>query len=203
MVHAGPAEDRAQERHRLIGRHRAALFGDEVEAGLDVAPGDRIKRTRSPVTQIEVGIAAVGLLRRIGPPAAGLDVVVAGLAQRRQRSGGGALAGGVLAAGHPPEQFLSAAPGLVGGDAAVASDDDPLVGRIAPAFAGAVIDDERLGAGGLHAASEPDEPVVPCDPRLVGGLQRVDGAFGEGQLHLGDPFCGVLIHGAIVFLAPG
>ena len=122
-----------------------------------------------------------------------VDIVVARLAERGQGARFRPLARRILAAGDTPEQFLRLAPCLLGGDAAVASDDHAFVGRLAPAIASAVVDDEGLGAGGLDAAAEPDQLVVPCDPGLVGRLERVDGALGERELDLGDAFSGVLL----------
>ena len=98
MIHAGPAVDRAQERHRLIGRHRAALFGDEMEAGLDVALGDRIEWTRAPVAEIEVGIAAVGLLD----------------SPRRDRGGDGRARAGYVGGQSPHRRARGASPAVRG-----------------------------------------------------------------------------------------
>ena len=75
----------------------------------------------------------------------------------------------------------------VGGEA---SDDDPLVGRLAPDVAGAAVDDEGLGAGGLDTAPEPGEPVVPGDPGLVGGLEGRDGPLGQVDPDFRDALAG-------------
>ena len=175
MVDAGTAVHRAQERQRLIGGHRAVALRDQPETVFDIASGDGVDRAGAPVAKIEAGIAAIGTLGLRRPVMARIDIVVARLAQRGQGARLGALARRILAAGDAPEQFLRLAPGLFGGDSAKASDDDPLVGRLAAAVARAVVDDEGLGAGGLDAAAEADQFVVPCDPGLVGGLECVDG----------------------------
>ena len=48
----------------------------------------------------------------------------------------------------------------------------------------------------MHPDAEAGELVVPRDPGLVGGLESVDGALGDGELGLGDAFSG-LGHGGI------
>ena len=56
----------------------------------------------------------------------------------------------------------------------------PLVGGLAPAFSGAVVNKKGLRARGVYADAEAGQLVVPCNPGLVVGLERVDGALGQG-----------------------
>ena len=191
VVDAGPAVDRAQHRHRLVGPGPAVPAGDQVEPVLHVLAGDRVQPALDPVAEIDPQVLAVeadGVVRAVR---VGLHVGLEGLGQGRHAARLGPLARRVLAPGDPPEQVLRPGAGLVGGDPAEASDDDALVGRLAAAVAGTVVDDEGLGARGLDAAAESDQLVVPCDPGLAGGLQRLDGALGEGEFHPGHALCGV------------
>ena len=167
VIDAGPAVDRAQEGQALVGRSLAVALGDRVEPGFDVPAADRVERAPEPVAQIEVPVAAVAALGRRRPAVPGLDILGAGVAQGRQGAGTGALPGRVADAGDPAQQFLGQAPCPVRGDPAVAADHDALVGRLAPAVAGPVVDDEGLGAGGLDPAAETGQPVVPGNPGPV------------------------------------
>ena len=165
------------------------LAGDPVEPVLHVLPGDGVERALDPVAEIDPQVLAVepdGIGR---PVRIGRHVGLEGLGQCRHAARLRPHAGGVLAPGDPPEQILRLLPRLVGGHPAEASDDDALVGRTAPAAAGAVVDDEGLGARGLDAAAEADQLVVPCDPGLAGGLQGIDVALGEGELHPRHALC--------------
>ncbi len=78
------------------------------------------------------------------------------------------------------------------------SDNDALVGCLAPAVSGAIVDDEGLGAAGLYADAKSSEPVVPRDPGFVVGFEGLDGSLGQRQLNLCDSFFGVLFHAPIV-----
>ena len=95
---------------------------------------------------------------------------------------------GIVAASDLAENLLGQAPRLIGGNFPVTTDDDALVGRLPSTIACPVIDDEGLGARGMHADAESREPVVPCDPGLVGGLEGLDRSLGKRQLGLGDAF---------------
>ena len=108
----------------------------------------------------------------------------------------GALARRVLAAGRLDQYLSRHAPSLNGRYVAVTAEHDTPVGRLSAAIAGAVVDDEGLQPGGLHPDAEPGQPVVPGDPGLVGGLQRLDGAAGQGQLVQGEAFAGWSGHSA-------
>ena len=81
VVDARAAVHRAQERQRLIGRHRAVALGDQPETLLDVAAGDGIERAGAPVAEIEAGIPAIGTLGLRCPALARIDIVVARLAE--------------------------------------------------------------------------------------------------------------------------
>ena len=59
-------------------------LGKEAEATLDVAAGDGIKRAGEPVAEIESRVAAIAPLGTGRAVVAGNDVVLAGVAQRRQ-----------------------------------------------------------------------------------------------------------------------
>lgn len=86
-------------------------------------------------------------------------------------------------------------PRLVGRGLAVLADHDPLVGRLPAAVAGAIVDDEGLGATGTDAHAEAGQLVVPSDPGLVGRLERIDDPLGERGAQLGRPFSGSRGHG--------
>ena len=77
----------------------------------------------------------------------GAEILLEGLAQGRHGACPRALCGGVLASGHAPEHLVRHAPGLIRGDDSAASEDDAPVGGLAPAGAGAVVEDEGLGCG--------------------------------------------------------
>ena len=105
-------------------------------------------------------------------------VTLEGLGKGRNAAGLGPLPGRVFAPGDPSEQILGHTPRLVGGDMAVASDDHPLIGRLASTRARAVVDDERLRARGLDANAESRQLLIPGDPGFFGWLERLDGAPG-------------------------
>ncbi len=188
VVHAGPTVDRVQERQALVCGHRVVALGQEAEAALDVAAGDGIKRAGEPVAEIEASVAAISPVGAGRAAVARDDVVLAGLAQCRQGTRVGALARGVVACGDDPQKLLGQAPCPVRGDPSDAADDDALVGRLAPAVAGAVVDKEGLRTRGMDAHTEAGKLVVPGDPGLVFGLESVYGAL--GQCELGNAFCG-------------
>ena len=194
------AVDRAQHRDRLVGHRPPVLLGDKVEPGLHVAAGDAVERPGEPVAEAAPHVAAVEDFRRRLPLRAGLHVIFECLFERRHAARLGALFRRVLPSGDTSQQILCLPPRLVGCDASVAPDDHALVGRLAPAVAGAVIDDEGLGAGRLDAAPEPGQLVVPRDPGLFGGLQRLDGALGQGEPDLGDALAGMsfALHAAMI-----
>ena len=148
-------------------------LGKHVEAALDVPAGDGVEGLSEPVAEIAARVAAIGPVGACRAAAAGDDVVLAGVTQRGQ----GARAGGIVARGDAAQQFLGQAPCLVRGELPDTADDDALVGGLAPAVAGAVINKEGLRARGVHAHAEAGKLVVPGNPGLVVGLERVDGAL--------------------------
>ena len=82
-------------------------------------------------------------------------------------------------AGSPPadlaQHLLSQTPCLLGRHPAETANDDILVGRLSAAFAGAVVDEEGLDAGGLHSDTKPRQFVVPIH-RILLGPERLDRA---------------------------
>ena len=174
------------------------LLGDEVEPPLDVPPGNGVERTVVPAVEIDPHVLAVALNRPCLAIGVGGHVVLERFSEGRHSPRFCAFGGGVVPSGDAAEQFLGHAPRFVGGDASVASEGDALVGRLAPAVSGAVVDDEGPGARGLDADAEAGELVVPCDPGFLGGLEGLDGSLGQGQLDPGDAFCGVIFHVDII-----
>ena len=81
------------------------------------------------------------------------------------------MAGRVFAQGDAVEDFPGVAARLVGGDRAVARDDDPPVGGRAAAVAGSVVDEVRPQAGGLNTDAESGELVVPRGVGFFLGFQ--------------------------------
>ena len=195
-IDAGPTIDRAQQGHRLVGLRPAMICGDAVEAGLYVAAGYGVEGAGEPIAEMAVGLVAVEFVGRLRAAGIGGHVVLEGVAEGRHGTRLRALPRWVVAAGDLAEGRLCQASGLIGGDFSVAAQDDLLVGCFPAAVAGSVVDDEGLGAGGMHPDAEPGELVVPRDPGLVGGLESVDGTLGDGELGLGDAFSG-LGHGGI------
>ena len=61
QVDAGPAVDRAQKRHRAVGRRPAVVGCDAVEAGFDILARDGVDRAGEPIAQ--VALAAAVLVR--------------------------------------------------------------------------------------------------------------------------------------------
>lgn len=105
-----------------------------------------------------------------------------------------ALVEGIGAAGGLAEDDARKPPRLVGRGLAVLADHDPLVGRLPAAVAGAVVDDEGLGATGTDAHAEAGQLVVPGDPGLVGRLERIDDPLGERGAQPGRPLSGSRRH---------
>ena len=62
QVDAGPAVDRAQKRHRPVGRRPAVVGRDAVEAGLDILARGGVERAGEPVAQIPLRLVAVELV---------------------------------------------------------------------------------------------------------------------------------------------
>ena len=121
------------------------LPGDAIEPVLHILAGDGVQGPLQPVGEIDPQVLAVepyGVGRTVGICR---HIDLEGVGEQRQAARLGPFPGGVFAPGDTPEQVPGQPPGQVGGDAPVASDDDALVGRLAPAVAGAVVDDEGLG----------------------------------------------------------
>ena len=121
------------------------------------------------------------------------------LPEVRHAAAVGPLLRGVLAPGDTSQQLLGEATRVLRGQVAAAADGDAPVGRLPPPSSDAVVDDERLRTRGLDADPEADEPGVPGDPGLVGGLEGFDRALGQGQLDSGGPFAGGGAHDASRF----
>ena len=98
--------------------------------------------------------AAVAGDRAVPAPGSDCEIVLKGLAQGGHGASAGALGERVVAQGDPAEDFPGAAARLVEGDEAVAPDDDPAVGRLSSAVAGAVVDEVGAQPGGLNADAE-------------------------------------------------
>ena len=116
------------------------------------------------------------------------EIFLEGFAQRRHEAG--AAGGGLLPGGDAPEDLLGDAPRLFRRDPPVTSDDEAPVGGLAPAIAGAVVDDVGADAGGLYANTESGQPVIPCDERRFGRREGLDGTLVEGELEV----CGSFAH---------
>ncbi len=125
---------------------------------------------------------------RVRPPGVGGEVVLECLGKSGHVPRLGAFSGGICARGDLAEEFPGHAAGLVWSDAAETSEGDALVGSGATAGAGAVVDDEGLGAGGLDPDAETCEAVVPGDPGSEVGLEGLDGALGQCGFELGGAF---------------
>ena len=71
--------------------------------------------------------------------------------------------------------------------------------RLTIAALKAAIRSRRPPAGCIHHSdSEPGQGVIPGDPGLGGGLQRLDSAFGQGQLVQRDTFSGGFRHSGLI-----
>ena len=97
-------------------------------------------------------------------------------------------AAGVLAHGDDAEQPVGLAAGVLCRHPVAAPDDEALVGCGPAARAEAVVDDVGLDPGGVDEDAVTGQPVVPCDPRLFGRIEAVDGALSDGELDA----CGAL-----------
>ncbi len=110
VVDAGPAIDRAEKRQALVGRYLAVTLGDEMEAGLNVPAGDRIKRAGEPVAEVEISIAPIAPLGLPRPVVTGLYIVHAGIPQGGQGARIGTLPCGVVPTADASQQFLGQTP---------------------------------------------------------------------------------------------
>ena len=102
-----------------------------------------------------------------------------------------AATGRVLAGGDAPKGLLGDAPCLFEGHPSVAPDDEAAVGGLSTAAAGAIVDDVGADVGGLDTNAEPGQLVIPGDEGLIGELQRLGGAFVQGQLEVGGSLAGL------------
>ena len=195
MIDAGSAVDGTQEGHALIGGLFAMVSGNAVEAGLDVAAGDGVERTSEPVADVEPLVAAIHFVGGFRASGIGGNVVVDGILECGHGSCLGALSGGIIAACDAAEGFLGEASCLIGGDLAVSTDDDALVGGLSSTVPRPVIDDEGLGAGGMNPQTEACQPVVPCDPGFIFGLEGIDVSLVQGDPELSDAFSRCVAHG--------
>ncbi len=171
-IHALAPVEGAQHLDGVVGLDPSGLGAKAVEALLDVLARDGVEGTREPRRQILADGAAVGGDRAGLALGTGAEILLEGLAQGRH-----GVCGGVLASGYAPEHLVRHAPGLIRGDDSAASEDDAPVGCLAPAGAGAVVEDEGLGCGRQDTDAEAGQPVIPCDVGLFGGLEGVDGAL--------------------------
>ena len=196
-IHAGPAVDRAKQRHALVGRRPAVLPGDAVEALLHVLARDGIQRTGQPVAEGPLETITVALVGDRLALGIGLHVLLEGLPEGGHAPAPGAGCGGIFAHGDHAEQPVCLFARQLGGHSVASSDDEALVGGGPAAIAEAVVDDIGLDAGGMDEDAVSCELVVPCDPRLVGRLEAVDGAPCDGELDARGSFSGA-VHGGMV-----
>lgn len=189
-VEARPAVDGVQQLDGDVGLHPPRPFGDLAEALLDVAAVDVVEGTVEPVAEVLVKGAAIVGDRAVPAPGSHGEVVLEGLAQGGHGASAGALCERVVAQGDAAEDFPGAAARLVGGDEAVAPDDDPAVGRLSAAVAGAVVDEVGAQPGGLNADAESGELVVPRGVGLLLGLECLDRARGQRHAEARGAFSG-------------
>ena len=173
QVDAGPAVDRAQKRHRAVGRRPAVVGCDAVEAGLDILARDGVDRAGEPVAQVALGLVAVELVGALRTVGIGRHILFEGISERGHAPGLGAFLRRIVAVGDLAEDLLCLPPRLVGRHLAVAADDDALVGRLPAAVAGTVVDDEGLGAAGMNTDAEAHELTVP-EYRVLPSPQCLD-----------------------------
>ena len=166
-VDAGTAIDRAQERYRPVGPRPAMIAGEADETILHVASRDGIEGTHSPVTEAVGELGAVHPVGARRPLRIDRHVVLEGLFEQGHGASPGALDRRVVAAGCLAEHLMGEAPRLIDRHPAETAEDDALVGRLSAAAAGAVVDEEGLGAGGVDLDTKAGEFVVPCGPWLV------------------------------------
>ena len=141
-----------------MARHEA------VETGLDVPAANGVERPREPVAEMEPDcctVIAVGPRRPVGVDR---DIVLEGLFEDRHGARFGARFRWIATTGDIAEHPVRHPARLLGRYPAVASEDDPLVGRLPAAAVGAVVDEIGFKAGRLHAHAEADELVVPGEP---------------------------------------
>ena len=146
---------------------------DAVEAGLDIRARDSVERAAEPVTQVALGLVAVELVGALRAVGIGRHVVLEGISERGHAPGFGAFLRRIVVA-DLAQDILCLPPRLVGRHLAVAADDDALVGRLLAAVAGAVVDDEGLGAAGMNTDAEAGELAVP-GYRVLSSLQHLHG----------------------------
>ena len=150
-VEARPAVDGVQQFHRDVRLYPSRAFGELPETLFDVAAVDVVEGAVEPVAEILLNGAAIVGDRAGAAPGSHGEIVLEGPAQGGHRAAAGALGERVVAQGDAAEDFPGAAARLVGGDRAVAPDDDPPVGRLSPAVAGAVVHEVGAQPGGLNA----------------------------------------------------
>ena len=170
-----------------------------MEPRFHIPAGDGVQKPRRPVAE---AVPHLALVERFGAALAvrvRRQVLLERLPEGRHAATFGPLLSGVLAPGDASQQLLGEAARFLRCEMAAAANGDAPVARPPAATPGAVVDDERLGPGGLDAHPEADEPVVPGDPGLVGGLEGFDRPLGQGQLDLGGPFSGGGVHDASRF----
>ena len=190
-VHALAPVERAKHLDGVVGLDPSGLGGEAAEALLDVLARDGVEGPLEPRRQILVDGAAVGGDRAGLPLGTGAEILLEGLAQGGHGARPRALCRGILAGGDAPEHLVRHAPGLVRGDDSETPEDDAPVGCLAPAGAGAVVEDEGSGSRRHDADAEAGERVVPCDVGFFGGLQGVDGALCDVGLSACGPLAGV------------
>ena len=153
-VDAGSAIDRAQEGYRPVGRRPAVIPGEADEALLHIAAVDGVEGTHAPVAEVVGELGAVHPVGAGRPLGIDLHVLLEGLFQNRHGARLGALDRRIVAAGGLAEHLMGQAPRLIDRHSAEAAEDDALVGRLPAAAFGTVIDEEGLGAGGVHLDAE-------------------------------------------------
>ena len=120
-IDAGPAVDRAQQGHRLVGLRPAVICGDAIEAGLHVAAGYGVEGAGEPIAEMAVGLVAVEFVGRLRAVGIGGHVVLEGVAKGWHGTRLRALPRRIVAAGDLAEGRLCQASGLIGGDFSVAA----------------------------------------------------------------------------------
>lgn len=143
-----------------------------------------------PVAEVLLDGAAVVGDRAVPAPGSHGEIVLEGAAQCGHGAAAGTSGKRVVAQGDAAEDFPGAAARLVGGDRAVAPDDDPPVGCLPAPVAGAVVDEVGAQPGGLHADAESGELVVPRGVGFLLGPERLDGAHGQRHPEARGAFSG-------------
>ena len=196
-IDAGTAIDRAQEGYRPVGRRPTVIAGKPDETVLHVASRDGIEWAHAPVVEVVGELGAVHPVGARRPLWIDRHVVLEGLHEQRHGARLGALDRRVVPACGLAERLMGQPPRLIDGHPAETAEDDALVGRLSAAAAGAVVDEEGLGAGGVDLDAKAGELVVPGGPWLVAWGHGLDGAPGEGELVACDAFGG-FVHGGIL-----